>query len=267
MEEKMDNKEAIKRYNDLASPPAYALKEIQGGRLKGMTDIKPQWRIQVMVESYGECGIGWKFDIKRLWTEAGSDNQIIALAEINLFTKHNEIWSAPIPGVGGAMLIEKERKGLHTNDEAFKMAITDALSSAMKLKGVAAKVYMGFWDGSKYREPPKVLSKDEAIERIKKISTIPELNNWYKKHSDELAGMGLDAYQEIISACVNKKEEIKKGLQKNNKDQELIEFAERLFETDNALYEKIMEEIGKKKLATNEDFILFATIHDKIIGA
>jgi hypothetical protein len=41
---------------------------------------------------------------------------------------------------------------MHSNDEGYKMAITDALSVAMKSLGVAADIYMGLWDGSKYKQ-------------------------------------------------------------------------------------------------------------------
>ena len=41
------------------------------------------------------------------------------------------------------MLVTKERDGLRTNDEGFKMATTDALSVAMKMLGVAADIYAG----------------------------------------------------------------------------------------------------------------------------
>jgi hypothetical protein len=154
--------ENMKIWDAVKQPPASALKEIKGGRLAGMTDIKPQWRYQAMTEQFGPCGIGWKFTIERLWTEAGSEDQIVAFANVNLHVKDNGVgklvgglWSDPIPGNGGSMLVAKESKGPHTSDEAYKMAITDALSTAMKLLGVAADVYMGNWDGSKFKEDVK----------------------------------------------------------------------------------------------------------------
>jgi hypothetical protein len=59
-------------------------------------------------------------------------------------------WSLPIHGIGGSKLISSESKGLHNNDEAYKMAVTDALGTALKMLGMAADVYMGRLDGSKY---------------------------------------------------------------------------------------------------------------------
>jgi hypothetical protein len=141
----------------LAQPPKWALRQIQAGRLKGKTDINPQWRYQAMTEQFGLCGIGWKYEIVRLWQEPGPDAQVFAFAEIKLYLRQGEQWSDSIPGIGGHMLIPKEKSGLHANDEAYKMAVTDALSTAMKMIGVAADIYSGAWDGSKYRdnEQPK----------------------------------------------------------------------------------------------------------------
>ncbi len=138
--------DAVKR------PPESALKQIKGGRLTGMTDVNPQWRYRAMTEVFGPCGQGWKYEIARTWTDAGTEGQILAFAEIHLWWNDGEQWQGPIPGIGGSMLVAKERDGLRTNDEAFKMATTDALSVAMKMLGVAADIYAGRWDGTKYKE-------------------------------------------------------------------------------------------------------------------
>jgi len=187
----------MENYNKLRTPPKEALKQIAGGRLSGMTDIKPQWRIEVMTEVYGTCGIGWKFEIKRLWSEAGSDNQILAFAEINLKIKEGAEWSDSIPGIGGSMLVAKETNKMHSSDEAYKMAVTDALSTAMKCLGVAADIYMGLWDGSKYKdvmrkkESPLPVPPEEKvlIDGINKIENQIHCNNWYIKHCKDVASL------------------------------------------------------------------------------
>ncbi|MCW7076406.1 MAG: hypothetical protein OCU18_03830 [Candidatus Syntrophoarchaeum sp.] len=208
--------DAIKRYKKLATPPAHALKEIRGGRLKGKTDISPQWRIEAMTSEYGECGVGWKFEIVRFWTEQGDNLQVMAFAQINLYTRiKDDLWSAPVPGVGGSMMIEKERNGLHTNDEAWKMAVTDALGTAMKMLGVAADIYMGFWDGSKYIVPDTAgepVSKEQMLRRIDRIRAIPELNRWYKKHSREIDSLPQKDKDEVLSVCGIKKKELQEIL-------------------------------------------------------
>ena len=152
-------------WNKLKQPPKEALKTIIGGRLKGMSDINPQWRYQAMTEVFGVCGFGWKYEIVRIWNESAPEGQVLAFAEVKVYTSrdiaHNT-WSDPIPATGGSMLVEKESKGLHVNDEGYKMAITDALGTAMKMLGVAADVYMGKFSGSKYKDAPPVAEETEA---------------------------------------------------------------------------------------------------------
>lgn len=143
-------------WNQLKTPPADALKPIQAGRLRGKSDISPQWRLEAMTATFGPIGIGWKYKIEKLWTEPGSEGQVAAFAEIALKIKLDGEWSEPIPGIGGSMFIEAEKRGLYTSDEAYKMAITDALSVAMKQLGVAADIYRGLADGSKYNPKPQV---------------------------------------------------------------------------------------------------------------
>jgi hypothetical protein len=193
MEDKM------KLWNALAKPPESSLKKIQAGRLKGMTDIKPQWRYKAMTEYFGPCGEGWKYDIVEMKTFDGSDGQVVAIVTINLFyakgiTSHGTVWSDPVPGIGGSMLIANERNGPHTSDEAFKMALTDALSYAMSKIGVAAEIYMGNWNGSKYKddEPAKTSAKREE-----KSMTRGEFG---KAVTVIKAAIGDDKYHEICTS-------------------------------------------------------------------
>ena len=162
--------ENMKYWEALRRPPPEALRAIQGGRLTGKTDINPQWRYKVMTEQFGPCGVGWKFTIDKLWLEPASD-EICAFAQVSLSIKVDGEWSDPIPGVGGSMLLEKESRGLHVSDEAYKMAITDALSVCMKMLGVAADVYAGLFDGSKFtnekKSPPPSADK-RSSDPIKK---------------------------------------------------------------------------------------------------
>lgn len=139
-------------YKALSRPPKEALKKIKGGRLAGMSDVNPQWRIEMLTEQFGPCGIGWYYTITGTNIHAGNGDEKCVIIDIDLFVQHENEWSKPIHGVGGSMFVVKESSGLRTNDEAFKMATTDALSVAMKQLGVAADIYKGLWDGSKYKD-------------------------------------------------------------------------------------------------------------------
>lgn len=140
----------IEAFNVNSQPPPSALKRIGGGRLEGMTDINPQWRYRAMTEQYGLCGFGWKYTIDRQWSEPSGTGEILCFCTISLYVKDGETWSDAIPGTGGSTLVAKEKSGLHSSDEGYKMANTDALSVAMKQIGVASAIYEGRWDGAKY---------------------------------------------------------------------------------------------------------------------
>ena len=59
-EKKKDN---LEFYNKLKDVPDRAKKTIGAGRLKGMTDINPMWRIEKLTEIFGPVGLGWYTEI------------------------------------------------------------------------------------------------------------------------------------------------------------------------------------------------------------
>lgn len=162
----MDN---LQIYNSVREVPKEAQKPIGGGRLKGMTDINPMWRIKKLTEMFGVCGFGWKYEIVNKWIETTmAKDEITANIEINLYIKVDGKWSEPIPAVGGSMLVASEKNGLYVNDECYKMALTDAISVACKALGVGADVY---WqkDNTKYNDAKKENLPPLATEQEKKI--------------------------------------------------------------------------------------------------
>ena len=151
-------------YNAVRTPPPEALREIKAGRLAGKSDINPMWSIKTLTEQFGPCGVGWKYTIEKLWTEQGANGEIAAYALINLYHRIGEGWSEPIPGIGGNSFVAKEKSGMYTSDECYKMALTDALSVACKALGVAADVY---WlaDSTKYTRDTEP-SREKADEKL-----------------------------------------------------------------------------------------------------
>ena len=147
-------------WNAMATPPESALSEITGGRLGGMTDIKPQWRIQIMTEQFGPCGTGWGYEIEKAWTEPGPDGQTFALVLVQVWYKGGE---QTTPGVGGAMLVDMEKAGLHCDDDAFKKALTDGIGVALRALGVAADVYLGKAKGGHYTQPSPAQANGSAM--------------------------------------------------------------------------------------------------------
>lgn len=145
--------ENLEIYNKLRECPTEAIKPINAGRLKGMSDINPMWRIKALTEVFGPCGIGWWYTIDKQWLEHGNGPEVAAFCNITLFYKMAGEESHGIPGTGGSGFVKVEKNGPYTSDECFKMALTDAISVAAKALGAAANIY---WqqDRTKYEQPP-----------------------------------------------------------------------------------------------------------------
>lgn len=175
----------LRFYSQGCEVPADAIKAIQAGRLRGMSDVNPMWRMKKMTEIFGPVGFGWKYTIDRQWVEEyvtettesktayqpqvlpETDGQgrvikpgiaekpetttrtriyeVKCFCNVSLYVRDPETkeWSAPIPGNGGSSIVSKERGGAYVNDEGYKMALTDALSIAMKPLGIGANIWYG----------------------------------------------------------------------------------------------------------------------------
>lgn len=177
----MDNNLEI--YQRAAEVPAEAQKPIKGGKLKDMTDINPMWRIKTLTELFGPCGIGWYTKILDRWVERDA-NESAAWVRIEMFVKFpgtNE-WSAPIEGIGGSKQCGKSQ-GDGINDEAFKMAETDAISVACKKLGFGANIYWAK-DRTKYsqeekpqpakKSAPAALKKSAPAAPVRKADAEPD---------------------------------------------------------------------------------------------
>ena len=150
-------KDNLHLWNKWCAPPQDALKAITGGRLQGMTDISPIWRFKALTEQFGPCGEGWGYSIVELWTVPGASGEVTAFARVDLWLRHHADPAAThsfIQGIGGAKMISNERNGLHTDDDCYKKAVTDAISVAAKALGVGANIYAG------HVEPPAAVAVD-----------------------------------------------------------------------------------------------------------
>lgn len=193
-------KDNLEIYNAVRSVPNEAQKPIQAGRLKGKTDINPMWRIKALTQQFGPAGFGWYYEITEKRLETGSNGEIAAFVQINLYVKQGEEWSTPIQGIGGSSFVTIEKNGAYTSDECFKMALTDAISVSCKALGFGADIY---WNGdaTKYAAPqsqniqtnrpaqsvapaparPEDL--DEAIDKALQAATIADLQATWKQYA------------------------------------------------------------------------------------
>ena len=207
-------------YNKFRVVPDEAKKTIQGGKLKGFTDINPMWRIKMLTEEFGECGFGWYYDEVDRWKE-GCDNEVVCFVKIHLYIKRGGEWSAPIVGIGGSKLITPVNNGarIDVSDEAYKMALTDAISIACKALGMAADVYFAN-DRTKYDVQPAqpsapvvVNSRREAQARAKRaeqpyVALSPEnFNAMIAKYAQGIPSMTGEDYRTAWINFTHAKEE------------------------------------------------------------
>lgn len=181
----MDN---MKLYNMGREVPNEAKKPISAGRLKGMTDINPMWRIKRLTEMFGACGVGWWYEItdKQIVCDE-TTKQKAAFVDILLFYKDPDSGkdSHGIPGTGGSSFVAQESKGAYLSDECFKMALTDAISVAAKALGIGADVYFDK-DRTKYTG-----QEEQQPMQQTKMETIEDAANYvltFGKHSGETLG-------------------------------------------------------------------------------
>lgn len=184
--------ENLEIYNELRSVPKEAQKSFSNGRFSG-TDINPMWRIKKLTETFGVCGFGWYYDIASREIITSPDGTMCAFVAVKLYVKQGDEWSKPIYGEGGNTFATKTKNGyVQTSDEAYKMALTDAVSNATKQLGLGADIWFEK-DATKYtanqaETKPKTSKQDlseemkaEVLKRISGICNEEALNNYYKE--------------------------------------------------------------------------------------
>ena len=175
----MENQNNLEYWNSWKEVPENAMRPFNNGRFKG-TDINTMWRLKCLTEKFGPCGIGWYYMPKRMWIEQTANGEQFAFAEIELYIKVDGEWSKPISGNGGNKLTRLNKDGeISTSDEAYKMAVTDAIGVACRNLGIGADVY---WenDTTKYSESNQIDTRqrrlDEALFMAGK--TISDAEEW-----------------------------------------------------------------------------------------
>lgn len=201
----------LELYEKVRSVPAEAKKTITGGKLNNMTDINPMWRIKTLTEQFGVAGFGWVANIRNTWTDLGADGEVIVNVTVGLKVKVGGGWSEEIIGIGGSKLVQKEKGGLVSNDEGYKMAYTDAISVACKSLGFGADVY---WDKdkTKYTKPEPEI-KHITDDQKKEFSALNiRVENTLRKYGvEKLDDLTEEQAQAVIDA--KKAYEASKGAQ------------------------------------------------------
>ncbi len=222
-----------KRWLAVEEVPASYTKTIGFGNLKGKSDISPQWRIKAMTEVYGLQGEGWKWETTKEDIFESSNGEVLCFVTgIISYVGKDGAWSEPVEGKGGNKLISKNKNGLIPNDEAWKMATTDAMGNAMKGIGIASKVYEGSFDGSKYLdkgEATKVEQQttltDEQKEKIHEIVDDSKiLDHYLKQWKTTIDTMTANVYANFLpwanQSIAKQRESFVKEITQYHKDNE-----------------------------------------------
>lgn len=145
------NDQNMRFYVQVQDTPKEAQKSFNNGRFSG-TDINPMWRIKMLTQMFGPVGFGWWTENEQyIFEESKDTGEIAVFCTLQLRYKDpvtGEI-SQPVTGVGGNKFLVSQKSGKYCNDEAYKMAYTDALSIACKALGFSHDIYFAN-DRTKY---------------------------------------------------------------------------------------------------------------------
>lgn len=217
--------------------PDDAKRSIDEGRMKGKTNINTQWRLKRLTEIFGPVGRNWYYRVTRQWTEeASATGEIAAFVNIELYVKFpgETGWSMPIEGSGGNILLKKEGSGkLYLNDEAFKMATSDAISVAAKQLGIGADVYFAE-DRNKYDAPTKEKAAKPA-ERQAAYAQKGGLSSPSETRKPELNPLSKSWNSAVAKAAGSR-----------NSDEVLRRNIEKTYNISDRYFEQLMQEAGRR---------------------
>ena len=207
------------KWNRLARVPQTALEPIKYGALKGKHSINPQWRYKAMTEVYGQCGTDWGHRLVNTEIVNGVNDEVLIFVEVAVWVGMSEPGEVQeFTGVGGAKVVIKDKNGLRNNDEAMKMAYTDALGTALKYVGVGSEIYEGNFDGCKYANPVAAsglavkINEDQVIEieQLIKISGADKkrfLNHANVKSTNNILAVDFERLKKNLQTKLDQKKQ------------------------------------------------------------
>lgn len=113
-----------------------------------LTAIDSYYQIRRATEAFGPFGLGWGYGLEH--EVLGQGEAAMAKVEMTFWYVDPEIeeriYCGPIIAMNRLML------GGKPDEEAFKKAITDALTKSLSYLGFSADIFMGRYEDSKYME-------------------------------------------------------------------------------------------------------------------
>jgi hypothetical protein len=220
---------ALKRTDPKATKPFQ-----RPGGFRG-TQIDPAWRLQIMTEVFGPVGKGWGYE-QLEWTVA--ERMVFICCRVWYIDPQTGEKYFTGPQWGGTEMVRRNRDGTERpDDECFKMSMTDAIGKCMLQVGLAADIYLGQFDDSKYREEsevfytvksnpelqPPAIEKFEADlkEKLDAVADLDALDDLWRSGINarirDIGSVAPAAQHRLISAFSQKKNEI---LKRQEEDQQ-----------------------------------------------
>ena len=156
-EVKTENKN-MDLWNVLNQPiPAQFLSSYKSDDGHMLTDIKPQYRIQRLTETFGQAGIGWGLKVTERWREEWPGaNFGCCYVMASLWYKIGDAIIETPPQIGGTLVNKSP-------DNCWKSAITDVLGKCASTIGLGADIYLGLVESRYERATTASQAKSSAV--------------------------------------------------------------------------------------------------------
>lgn len=134
--------------------PAYTKQFTRGGGFKG-TALNGTYIVRRLTEEFGPCGCGWKFVIEDERIETGHILKSGDTARVHIIRGHLEYrldgeWYSTSSQFGQTMMVDENKYGTFTDEEAPKKSVTDCQAKCAVLLGIGADIHLGLYDDNKY---------------------------------------------------------------------------------------------------------------------
>lgn len=169
----------------------------RAGGFRG-TQIDPAWRLQMMTEVFGPVGKGWGYE-QLEWTIA--ERMVFICCRVWYIDPETSEKFFTGPQWGGTEMVRRARDGSERpDDECFKMSMTDAIGKCMLQIGLAADIYLGMFDDSKYREESETFYATKANPDLQPAA----IEKFEAELKERLADVtGLDALDDLWRGGAN----------------------------------------------------------------
>jgi len=160
MSDPLDN---LNLWNAVSKTDPSATKHV--GQRGGFTAIDAYSQIKAATEQFGPVGQGWGWEVKEVWFPTNGT------VVVQIFLWHQEKFPNSEAGraVGFDVFGQKKLDTSKGPDEdAFKKALTDAITKGLSYLGFNADVFMGKFDDNKYVELRKaeVSAESEGLDPV-----------------------------------------------------------------------------------------------------